>query len=43
MAVDKEGNTVEYMALARRDRKAVLNYIKKSMVLNGIPEKINQT
>jgi len=40
-AVDKEGNTIDYLLTAKRDRKAAKRFFKKSIVGNSIPEKIN--
>jgi len=39
-AVDKEGNTVDFLLTAKRDTKAALRYLKKAVKRNGEPEKI---
>ena len=40
-AVDKDGNTIEYLLTAKRDRKVAKRFFKKSIISNGVPEKIN--
>ena len=40
-AVDKEGQTVDYLLTAKRDKKAAKRFFKKAIGSNGIPEKIN--
>ena len=40
-AVDKEGQTVDYLLTAKRDRKAAKRFLKKAIKSNGLPEKIN--
>jgi transposase-like protein len=39
-AVDKEGNTVDFLLTAKRDKKAALRYLNKAVKRNGAPEKI---
>jgi transposase-like protein len=39
-AVDKDGNTVDFLLRARRDRHAAQRYFKKSMIHNGVPETV---
>lgn len=39
-AVDKDGNTVDYLLTARRDKAAARRFFEKAMRLHGIPEKI---
>ena len=39
-AVDKDGNTVEYLLTARRDKAAARRFFDKAMRLHGQPEKI---
>ncbi|MFW7380697.1 MAG: IS6 family transposase [Oligoflexus sp.] len=40
-AVDREGNTVDYLLTARRDRKAAKRFIGKAIKSNDGPIKIN--
>ena len=40
-AVDKEGQTVDYLLTAKRDKKAAKRFFKKAIKSNVIPEKIN--
>ena len=40
-AVDKEGQTVDYLLTAKRDKKAAKRFFKKAIGSNCIPEKIN--
>jgi len=40
-AVDKEGNTIDFLLTARRDRKAVKRFLKKMIKRNGKPGLIN--
>lgn len=35
-AVDKEGNTIDFMLSAKRDRKAALRFFKKAIGSNGL-------
>ena len=39
-AVDKEGNTVDFLLLKNRDKKAALKFFKKAIGSSGFPEKI---
>ncbi len=39
-AVDKEGDTIDLLLTARRDRKAALRFFKKAIGLHGRPEKV---
>ena len=40
-AVDKEGQTVDYLLTAKRDKKAAKRFLTKAIKSNGLPEKIN--
>ncbi len=40
-AVDKEGNTVDFLLTAKRDKKAAKRFLAKAINNNGIPKKIN--
>jgi len=40
-AVDKDGNTVDYLLTAKRDRKAATRFLCKAIKLNDEPIKIN--
>ena len=40
-AVDKDGNTVEFLLTARRNAKAARRYLRKAMKTSGRPRKIN--
>ena len=40
-AVDKDGNTVDYLLAAKRDRKAAKRFLCKAIKLNDEPIKIN--
>ena len=40
-AVDKEGDTVDFLLTKHRDKKAATRFFKKAIRLNGAPEKIN--
>ena len=40
-AVDKEGQTVDYLLTAKRDKKAAKRLLKKAIKSNGLSEKIN--
>ena len=39
-AVDKEGQTVDFLLAARRDKAAALRFFEKAMKANGVPEKV---
>jgi putative transposase len=39
-AVDKEGNTVDFLLRARRNRAAAQRYFEKSIQQNGVPETV---
>lgn len=39
-AVDKDGNTVDYLLTAKRDKAAARRFFEKAMRLHGLPEKI---
>jgi putative transposase len=38
--VDKEGQTIDFLLTAHRDKKAALRFLKKAIRHNGVPEKI---
>ena len=40
-AVDKEGNTVEFLLTARHNAKAARRYLRKAMKTGGRPRKVN--
>lgn len=40
-AVDKEGNTIDFMLSETRDRPAVLKFFKKAIGSSGFPQKVN--
>ena len=40
-AVDKQGNTIDFLLSATRDTKAALRFLKKSIALNGKPSLVN--
>lgn len=40
-AVDKEGNTIDFMLAEKRDRLAVLKFFKKAIGSSGLPGKVN--
>ncbi len=40
-AVDKEGNTIDYLLRAKRDTKAAKRFFKKAIKRNGHPELVN--
>ena len=39
-AVDKEGQTVDFLLTARRDKKAALRFLRKAVGQHGVPEKV---
>ena len=39
-AVDKAGNTVDFLLTAKRDRKAALRFLCKAIGQHGVPAKI---
>ena len=39
-AVDKVGNTVDFLLTAKRDRKAALRFLRKAIDQCGVPQKI---
>ena len=39
-AVDKDGNTVDFLLTAKRDKAAAKRFFEKAMRENGIPEKV---
>jgi transposase-like protein len=39
-AVDKEGNTIDFLLTAKRDRKAAKRFLDKAIRQNGLPETI---
>jgi len=39
-AVDKEGNTIDFLLTAKRDRKAAKRFLDKAISLNDLPETI---
>ena len=39
-AVDKEGNTVDFMFSAKRDRKVALNFFRKAIGSSGLPHTV---
>lgn len=39
-AVDKAGNTIDFLLAAKRDKAAVMRFFDKTMRDNGVPEKI---
>ena len=40
-AVDKENNTIDFLLTQKRDQKSAKKFLIKSIVNNGLPEKIN--
>ncbi len=40
-AVDKDGDTIDFLLSAKRDQKAALRFLKKAILQHGVPEKIN--
>ena len=39
-AVDKEGDTIDFMLSKKRDRKAALRFFKKAIGSNGLPDTV---
>ena len=39
-AVDKEGNTIDFLLTAKRDKAAAMRFFKKAINSNDIPEKV---
>ena len=39
-AVDKAGNTIDFLLAAKRDKAAVMRFFDKTMQDNSVPEKI---
>ena len=39
-AVDKEGQTVDFLLTARLDKAAALRFFDKAMMANGVPDKV---
>ena len=39
-AVDKEGQTIDFLLTAHRDKKAALRFFKKAVRQHGLPEKV---
>ena len=39
-AVDKQGQTVDFLLTARRDKAAALRFFEKAMQASGVPEKV---
>ena len=39
-AVDKEGNTIDFLLTAKRDKAAAMRFFEKAMRDNGAPEKV---
>lgn len=39
-AVDKNGETVDFLLTAKRDQKAAMRFLRKAIASNGMPEKI---
>ena len=40
-SVDKQGNTIDFLLTAKRDKKAALRYLNKAIIRNGKPGLIN--
>ncbi len=40
-AIDKQGNTIDFLLTATRDTKAALRFLKKAIVQNGKPSLVN--
>jgi putative transposase len=39
-AVDREGQTIDFLLTAHRDKKAALRFLKKAVRHHGLPERI---
>jgi len=39
-AVDREGNTIDFLLTAKRDTKAATRFLKRAIKNNGVPEKV---
>ncbi len=39
-AVDKAGQTIDFLLTAQRDKKAALRFFKKAIRQQGLPEKV---
>jgi putative transposase len=39
-AVDKDGQTIDFLSTAHRDKKAALRFLKKAMRRYGLPQKV---
>ena len=39
-AVDRDGQTIDFLLTAHRDKKAALRFLKKAMRQHGLPDKI---
>ena len=39
-AVDKAGQTIDFLLTARRDKKAALRFFKKAVRQHGLPDKV---
>ncbi len=39
-AVDKDGNTIDFLLTAKRDKAAAMRFFDKAMHDNGVPEKV---
>ena len=39
-AVDKEGNTIDFLLTQKRDKKSAKRFFEKAIINNGLPEKI---
>ena len=40
-AIDNEGQTVDFILIAKRDKKAAIQFMQKAIGANGEPEKVN--
>jgi putative transposase len=40
-AVDKQGNTIDFLLTAKRDKKAALRFLRKALNENGKPSLVN--